>query len=324
MVDTQSWAETLAVDRRDHRYLTFRSTWRKIITHILPYLAGLLAFFLLSGVSVIIANPRLTRASLPTHRKSLSLPGSYLCMFDDLADKVSSIEQVVPQKLSPDTRINYFSVGLGAIAEPYLTSSASPEMYKKVLRHKGWKHFDSNSRRPVRSPADVFTKWDDIDDCWCALPDQSGSSQITVLLPTRVFPTSLVVEHIPKEETLDWHSAPKNIELWVEVEKWIAHDALQDVTQSVCLEEHFQINGHHKKQEDLNLIWVCIGAWVYDIHGPNNIQTFMTPLDLRSFDVAVEKLSVRATSNWGSPRSTCFYRLKLFGDLAQDSQSNEV
>lgn len=200
--------------------------------------------------------------------------------------------------------VNFFSPGLGAKVDPYLTS---PTQSKDIP----WKSrmytsmFWIPARRP---PVTALERWEEASDCWCAAAAEGGKAQLAVTMAQKIFPTKVTVEHVPKEGTLDPRSAPKWMELWVEIKdvnkRLEVINAWNEVNTEGCSEPRVSTN------------FVCIGRFRYDIHAANHVQTFNLELDLAESGVAVTKTVVRVTENWGRPW-TCMYRIRMHGELVE-------
>jgi len=201
--------------------------------------------------------------------------------------------------------VNYFSARLGARVDPHLTSPTQTRglnWVKKVYSSLVW----LPSPHP---PIAALEPWDEASDCWCAAstPGDEGKAQLAVMMPYPIFPEQVTVEHIPVEGTLDIHSAPKNMELWVEIKdkaKREEYDAIQE------------LGGSCSPQSTLGPDYVCLGRWQYNIHAPNHIQTFGLDIKLKHIGLAVQKAVVRVDSNWGR-EWTCIYRVRMHGELEQ-------
>ena len=214
------------------------------------------------------------------------------------------------------SRVNYVSRGLGAIIDPHLTSPTR----KLTVRSRSWFGLSSYELR-TPDPVTALLPWDDIGDCWCA-PRAGGKSQLTVLLPRKIVPTHLVIEHIPHGATLDIGSAPKDVELWVQIKDPEARVRVMDATMAVpSLAEESLLAARtlpdYGTDTALDKSWIRVGRWEYDIFAANHVQDLAVPVELDHFQVAVNKVSVRVRRNWGMKDYTCLYRLKLHGLLAE-------
>lgn len=187
-------------------------------------------------------------------------------------------------------KINHFSTGLGARVDPWKTSSTyvAKESYLTTF----YRRFFTHQRR--HSPIVALQKWDEPGDCWCAAPDDKdrGLVQLSVGLGHEMFPDQVTIEHLPKEASLDYTTAPKDIELWAKTNEQV---------------ESFSECGLGPRG------FVCLGKFKYNIHGPTHTQTFNLDINLRE---PVTKTLLRVTDNWGADH-TCIYRVRLHGSPAK-------
>lgn len=196
---------------------------------------------------------------------------------------------------------NYFSIGLGAIVDPYFTSTTLSD-------GRSWWTRTIAPSRPRNPPSAALDKWEEPGDCWCVAPNpkRNGQAQLTVSIPTPVFPLQVTIEHLPmsampkKKIT----NAPRTMELWVKTDKPIRDQDANE--QGLC----------QKGPEG----WVCLGSFAYNIHASNHQQTF--DLDAQS-PVPVKRAMLRVTSNWGADH-TCLYRVRLHGREIEEDYEYEV
>ncbi|KAF3003647.1 hypothetical protein E8E13_008040 [Curvularia kusanoi] len=200
---------------------------------------------------------------------------------------------------------NYFSPGLGALIDPGRTSSTfSNSSSSLVGRYLG-------RVRRAFPPIAALTRWEEFGDCWCASPNPiRGYARLAVSLPRRVFPKQVTVEHAPMSmsPTGNIKNAPRNIELWAETSQPIKH--LYGDSYNKCLDPG-DLRG---------LGYVCLGAFKYNIHASNHVQTFDLDAELTS---STSRVVVQVTSNWGAP-NTCIYRVRLHGDDAEEKPNYDV
>ena len=265
---------------------------------------------------------RFHTGSAPTKTPSTHEYGLLLQRVNSLERRLDAtpLAEAAPQM----RRINYFAIGAGAIIEPMMTSPTKTTRRPFVQKVRAW--FWGLSYPEGFGPTAALSPWDDMGDCWCAPPSDNpwaGRAQLGVLLPRKIFPTELVIEHIPAGATFDIHSAPKEIELWAKIEDDAAREAVGNAVFPLLPDDSTAVNPNDFSQKladpmrSLDHTFVRIGKWKYDIHSSaNNIQTFHVPVDLKYFNAVVNKVAVRSLNNWGLSSYTCFYRLKLHGDLA--------
>lgn len=195
--------------------------------------------------------------------------------------------------------INFFSPTLGAIVDPYLTS---PTQLKQMTLAQSL--FTRPKWKSARPPIAALQRWEEAGDAWCAAPSDKGKAQIAVLLPHAIYPKKVTVEHVPKEGTPDPKSAPKNMELWVEIRDAEERERVGELAPK-C-DEH----------SSLPTSYVCIGQFEYNIQGVNHVQTFPLAVDTELARVPINKAVVRVTENWGRDW-TCLYRLRLHGEMVK-------
>ena len=261
---------------------------------------------------------------LMTHEYS-SLKGRMVTQYDDLKDRMASVEHdlsTLHSRSIAHIKVNFFALGTGVLVDPYLTSPT------KQLNDGGrrfWLLGWLLGMPPIlpRAPTAAFTAWDDIGDCWCA-PEAGGRSQLTVLLPKRIVPTELVVEHIPMEATLDPGATPKDIELWIQipdaqVREHVANAAFTYLSRNGDEDENPNNAHAFFTQKALDKTWVRVGRWQYNVYTSRNVQTFRVPVPLEHYGAGVKKVSVRTLSSWGDSEYVCLYRLRLHGLLSNTS-----
>ncbi|GME27249.1 Sad1/UNC-like protein [Neofusicoccum parvum] len=183
--------------------------------------------------------------------------------------------------------VDFFSRGMGAMVDPHFTSPtmASSGFAMRALQKLTWIPGDL-------PPAAALTGWEEPTDCWCAARSLgTGQAQIGVIMPHLIVPETLVVEHIPREGTLDIGSAPRGMEVWVEVEEEEVRRAFPEVDGSPG--EKF----------------VRVGSFEYRVDALNHVQAFGLSSGLLT---PVRRVVVRVTGTWGRDW-TCLYRLRMNG-----------
>ncbi|KAI9796898.1 MAG: hypothetical protein M1825_006289, partial [Sarcosagium campestre] len=213
------------------------------------------------------------------------------------------------------SRVNFLSPGLGAIIKPYGTS----ETY---ARHTTWTQRLANVFLPLHIPTpnppiEALRKWDDVGDCWCGV---GSKVQLQARLPRKVFVDEFVVEHMPRQAVLDIHSAPRTVELWVQILDVAVREEIRQVSS-----DFFLLAEHPKQPPALDATWVRVSVHQYQVMWPNHVQYFPVQVNLKAKGIAVDMVTIRATDNWGSGLAedagagsgadyTCFYRLRIHGE----------
>ena len=304
-----------------------------LITALLVLLVAWMAIITSPSGNPYFADPNSTTRNPDPDHPYVSIPTiGALTDYKYLSSRIDVLESWyhnmdLEQKFGKFYKVNYFSAGLGAVVNPYLTSPT-----KQVVNSLSWKTwFIYNAFRlnlPVAPPpSEALGPWDDIGDCWCAPrngDNLGGKLQLAVLLPRTIVPTELVVEHIPKDATLDSGSAPRSIELWAQIDDPMTREAVTNALFSVLPYEETQPSVLERDVErfearrPLDDSWVRVGSWIYDLHDRRHVQKFSVPVDLERFGARTNQVAVRAVSNWGNKDYVCLYRLKLHGLLAEE------
>ncbi|KAI1977625.1 hypothetical protein LOZ53_000254 [Ophidiomyces ophidiicola] len=242
-------------------------------------------------------------------------------------------ESLVPHK------INWFSTGVGALVDPYLTTKIRPSLLARGADK-------AVGRKKTNPPIAALTRWEEHGDCWC-VHNHPDEVQLAVLLGRPLVPDEVVIEHIQKEATLEPESAPRDMELWVEffgrstsMNSPTAHHepspASMKLAESIPLNKVFseplselqrddilstlrlvypnEPETAYSLDEDLGRSFYRIGKFQYNINAKQNIQKFQLDVVIDLPDIRAKKAVVRIKSNWGSS-NTCLYRVKLHGHV---------
>ena len=222
--------------------------------------------------------------------------------------------------------VNFFSASLGAVVDPYLSSSTQSKPQPKGVAL--YNRLFGTLGKP-NPPISALEPWQEAGDCWCAAPppkvhSRNGAegkdvpkAQLAVRIPRLIYPTSITVEHVPGAATLDIAAAPKDMELWVRVDDTSMRD---EITRHVA--EYTYSKARESNRENgvaLDESYVRIGRWRYDIHALNHVETFPLQINLKELGVYVNQAVVRATSNWGA-EYTCLYRVRLHGIVKEEEE----
>ncbi|KAI0841376.1 hypothetical protein F5Y06DRAFT_218981 [Hypoxylon sp. FL0890] len=208
-------------------------------------------------------------------------------------------------------QINFFSIGSGAVIDSTYTSEPwKPSEGHFKFRSENWYKRDGYVNLP---PTAAISPWTEEGECYCSGRVVRGEAQITnaISLDTSrdIIPQHLVVEHILPGSTLDPGSMPKDIEVWAYIEEVTLRDEVRAFSES-----HFPT---HEKEKTLNEGYVKIGHFVYESKNyGDGIQIFKMSDELANMKASTRQIVVRAVSNYGSDR-TCFYRLRLYGDVVE-------
>ena len=122
-----------------------------------------------------------------------------------------------------------------------------------------------------------------------------------------IYPKEVVVEHIPKSATLDFASAPHEMELLASIDGFNAQGTVGDLSEKIFPDAY---------ESHLGKEWILIGTWRYDMEDAHHVQHFYPQVDLQSLGVSTRQLVVRAKSNQGNSDHTCLYRVRVHGEVA--------
>ncbi|KAI9681034.1 MAG: hypothetical protein M1822_007108 [Bathelium mastoideum] len=263
-----------------------------------------------------------------------------------------------PSPLPADlVEVNFLSPILGAVVDPHLTSPVMKGNEKWIT--KIYRRFFLPF--PPQPPVAALMSWEEAGDAWCAAPETTtighndgtkGKAQLAVILPFSIYPTSLAVEHIPPSGTLDINSAPRWLELWIQVTDIALRDELEaKIEQQISseieygydevgnfkpnpsaflphdptptgltkkeLREHNKGNKHNPPRD-----FVRVGKFLYNLEDRQYIQRWDLPIDLEKW-VQTNKVIIRVVQNYGR-EWTCMYRVRLIGSLAQATVTEYV
>jgi SUN domain-containing protein 1/2 len=59
--------------------------------------------------------------------------------------------------------------------------------------------------------------------------------------------------------------------------------------------------------------YIRIASFQYDIHSPNNVQTFPVDGEIRTLGIDFGVVVLVIKSNWGMDEYTCLYRIRVHG-----------
>lgn len=249
-----------------------------------------------------------------------------------LEEQVASFAEDAVDKDARLRQINWLSFDLGARANPYLSSPCARRPYLTIKSRWSirWKHLKSaltthphnlplaTRRGPsTLGPNTALMPWIEFEPQYCA-PSGRGKLQLAVNTPRPITPTELVVEHFRKDQVPFIGSAPKEVELWINMEDANLREELGQLIQAIYPDVISRTYDQKDRLLDPMMVlgpeWVPVGRWTYQISARNNVQHFRIPVDLASLGVVVRKHVIRVNSNWGNVDRTCLVRVGLHGE----------
>ncbi|KAF2754606.1 hypothetical protein EJ05DRAFT_146154 [Pseudovirgaria hyperparasitica] len=202
-------------------------------------------------------------------------------------------------------RVNFFSPAYSPYILPRFTSQTQTKQQVWLARAYLSVMWIPGPRTPIAA----LEPWQEPADCWCAAPSsQLGHAQLGIDMAHRVYPTSFTLEHYPKQGLIDWSSAPRDIELWVHINDAEQREAVGAARAAIFGSED-ECSPPGRGHKDM----VCVGKFTYDVDAPNHVQNFDLDISMKDLGVAVNRLVVRVTSNYGQDW-TCIYRILLHGE----------
>ncbi|KAI1442007.1 hypothetical protein F5Y02DRAFT_397692 [Annulohypoxylon stygium] len=214
-------------------------------------------------------------------------------------------------------QVNFFGHGSGAVVDP--TYSSKPwqipwGFYK--YKSKEWFQRDGWKTQPVKQ---ALAPWFEEGECFCAGPKSRGQRQETVsvhvMMSRDVIPQNLVVEHILPGSTLDPGARPREIEVWANIDEITLREEVKVFSQA-----NFPTT---EPEKTLNEAYVKVGHFVYeDVTTGDGVQIFKFSDELIRMNAYTPSIVVRTISNYGADH-TCFYRLKLYGEVVEVERWNK-
>jgi hypothetical protein len=155
--------------------------------------------------------------------------------------------------------------------------------------------------------------------CW---PFAGSQGQLGIVLSNLVYIEAITIEHVAATVAVGRRtSAPQDMEVWALVEgqdnitklrAWCAELAQQGRVPAIQ-------NGHalatqRGQPARLGLSeYIRIASLRYDIHSPNNIQTFPVDAEIRDIGIDFGLVVLVVKNNWGMEEYTCLYRIRVHG-----------
>ncbi|KAJ7881496.1 UNC-like C-terminal-domain-containing protein, partial [Mycena olivaceomarginata] len=166
----------------------------------------------------------------------------------------------------------------GGSVIPSLTSQTY--MLRPPIQHRLFGYLTGSGVSPGRPP--VTALHHDIHDghCW---PFAGSQGQLGIVLASPIYIDTITINHVAAAVAVSRRtSAPRDMELWAMVEG----------------------------QDNIGKL----KAWrAYDIHSPDNIQTFPIDAEIRSLGINFGLVVLMVKNNWGMDKYTCLYRVQVHG-----------
>ena len=213
---------------------------------------------------------------------------------------------------------------VGAKIIPSLTST-SFEIRPQSLGSRMIGQITGNGYAIGRPPVTALDHEVQNGHCW---PFAGGEGQLGVALASPIFIEEVTIDHIPKSIAFDIRSAPRQMEVWGSVEgkdniarvrAW--KEDRKETRQPTLGGGEDSPTTYHDKSEVVdypktlpkNPEYIRLANFTYDIHSPNNVQTFPVIPEIRELSVDFSIVALRVLNNWGKDDFTCLYRFRVHG-----------
>ncbi|KAH6634654.1 hypothetical protein B0J18DRAFT_26625 [Chaetomium sp. MPI-SDFR-AT-0129] len=236
-------------------------------------------------------------------------------------------------------RVNLFSPGNNAQIDISLSSPTWDIATPRVGSKKWLKHMP---RQPqfLHDKSQALRPWTEPGHCWCAgtlgAANRTYPAVLAVRLPQFVVPQHVLLEHIDPAATTDPLAMPRDIEIWAQFDDharrervldWMAAQfpstAIPPATTSGSWFGSLPISSRTTKNTipgtDRLLAdgWAKIGQFAYE-HRARDEGIFVHALSRDLVDrlqAETDSVLIRAVSNYGARDHTCFYRVRLYGEV---------
>ncbi|KAF5610449.1 spindle pole body-associated sad1 [Fusarium subglutinans] len=214
-------------------------------------------------------------------------------------------------------QVNFFAVGAGATIDDSLTTGVWDPWKKGVATKEALKRGISGLH-PLPAAA-ALLPWQDEGDCFCSVHDIDGSgryhgARISVHLGHLVVPTDIVIEHINKNATTDPLARPRQIEVFARFEDEMERDQVFAITSNWFRDDTINRN----VSVPLSDQFVKISDFEYvgnELNDGVHVQHIKDQFS--NLGIGTDQIVVRSMGNYGAVDHTCFYRIRLFGNVVE-------
>ena len=146
--------------------------------------------------------------------------------------------------------------------------------------------------------------------CW---PFAGGEGQLGVALTSPIFVEEVTIDHVAKSIAFDMRSAPRQMEVWGLVE------GKDNIARVRAWKEDLADRDNNYEVVDYPKTlpkypeYIRLANFTYDIHSPNNVQTFPVMPEIQELGIDFGIVVLRVLSNWGRDDFTCVYRFRVHG-----------
>ena len=214
-----------------------------------------------------------------------------------------------------ERQVNHFGIGNGATVEED-DSSPTWGITKHPLGSKEWRKVLSTAPRFLSERFAALSSWDEAGHCWCAGTQinatHSRPADIFVHLTNFIIPQHVVIEHINPDATIDPEAMPKDIEVWAQFDEYQRQEMVQKFMQDTFPDSR------ERNPDLLAKGFLQIAKFRYEHRAQDRgIKIERLSRELEALKAATDFILVRATTNHGAPDHTCFYRIRMYGEVAE-------
>ncbi|KAG4304062.1 hypothetical protein PORY_002585 [Pneumocystis oryctolagi] len=217
---------------------------------------------------------------------------------------IETLIEAALHKYSSDilARPDFALYSSGARINPFLTSPTYLRRPTRLIPNLLSKIFWDIGSTWGHPPAMAIHYENNVGMCW-AFPGSVG--QISIRLSQVIFLTDVTIEHVDSNIAHDLSTAPRDVELWVEVND--SHMREQMIQQSLLSIKNSENTVPPSK------FYVLAATMTYNIFSTYPIQTFPIPDAIKQLNIPIENVVFRIISNWGNNKFTCLYRVRVHG-----------
>ncbi|KAK3353361.1 hypothetical protein B0T25DRAFT_454923 [Lasiosphaeria hispida] len=217
-------------------------------------------------------------------------------------------------------RINHFAPGNGAMVDVSLTSPTWMQP-KQLVGSFPWRqtYVRSPQFRPDKYAA--LNSWEEPGNCWCAGilgGKDRHPADLAIQLANLVIPEHVVVEHIDPDATIDPQSMPKKMEVWARIIEPNRQKLLSDWASAKYPDDWKEKN---KLIVAKGFIKLDEFNYKYNREKDGVLVRRLDP-ELSKVEAVTDHLIIRAVTNHDADH-TCFYRVRLYGDIFELTPSKE-
>lgn len=163
-------------------------------------------------------------------------------------------------------------------------------------------------RMKVNRPSTAFSSDIRLGNCW---PFNGPTGQIAIDMGKSVKLQDVGVVHVRMDQTPNPKSAPRKISVYAQV---LDPELRSNIATLVRQSEIATFPEEYVKFMSLE----------YDLMDDDEFQVFPVPQYIQNLNLAASKVAFDVESNWGNDEFTCLYRLRVFGELTEETSDVTV